>query len=375
MQRSSFQDLLPHWASHIRPYPTGKPIEEVERELGRTAVKLASNENPFGPSPKAVEAIRQSLGMIHLYPDSGGYELRKRLAEFHQLEMNQIILGAGSTELIELAAKTFLSVEDEGVSPESSFLIYRLAIEETGATLALAPLRDRSIDLDKIRQIVTPRTKVVYLANPNNPTGTLFTAAEFDRFLGALPAHVLVVLDEAYCDYVERPDYSHSLDYVRGGKNVLVLRTFSKVYGLAGLRVGYGMGHSELIESLNRVRAPFNTSRPAQAAALAALEDQEYVSQSVESNSREMQFMTGELTLLGVKYVPSSANFLLIDTGRDCEQDFLRLLEEGVIVRPMKMYGFPSALRVTLGTHRDNELFLEALQRILSSPPEPLPES
>ncbi|HEX5483589.1 MAG TPA: histidinol-phosphate transaminase [Terriglobia bacterium] len=374
MQRSSFRDLLPRWASHIRPYPTGKPVEEVERELGRTAVKLASNENPLGPSPKAIEAICQTLRRIHLYPDSSGYELRKRLAEFHQLEMNQIILGAGSTELIELAAKTFLSVEDEGVSPESSFLIYRLAIEETGATLALAPLRDRSIDLDGVRQIVTPRTKVVYLANPNNPTGTLFTAAEFDRFLNALPAHVLVVLDEAYCDYVERADYSHALDYVRGGKNVLVLRTFSKVYGLAGLRVGYGMGHSELIESLNRVRAPFNTSRPSQAAALAALGDQDHVAQSVESNAREMRFVSEELTLLGVKYTPSSANFLLIDTGRDCEQDFLRLLEEGVIVRPMKMYGFPSALRVTLGTHQDNELFLEALQHILFRPPASLPE-
>lgn len=375
MQKSSFQDLLPRWASHIRPYPTGKPVEEVERELGRTAVKLASNENPFGPSPKAVEAIRQTLRRIHLYPDSGGYELRERLAEFHQLETNQIILGAGSTELIELAAKTFLSVEDEGVSSESSFLIYRLAIEETGATLALAPLRDKSVDLDAIRQLITPRTKVIYLANPNNPTGTLFTAADLDRFLDALPAHVAVVLDEAYYDYVQRPDYSHSLDYVRNGKNVLVLRTFSKVYGLAGLRAGYGMGHRELIESLNRVRAPFNTSRLAQAAALAAIEDREHVAKSVESNIREMRFMSEELTLLGVKFIPSSANFLLIDTGQDCEQDFLRLLQEGVIVRPMKMYGFPTALRVTLGTHKDNELFLEALQRIVANPPASLLQS
>ncbi len=368
MQKSRLHDLLPTWANRIRPYPTGKPIEEVERELGHTAIKLASNENPFGPSPKAIEAVRSSLDRVHLYPDSAGYALRRKLAEMHQLDMNQIILGAGSTELIELTAKTFLSVEDEGITSESSFLIYQLAIQETGATLTLVPLKDHSVDLVRIRQAVTPRTKVIYLANHNNPTGTMFRASDFDRFLEGLPSHVLVVLDEAYFDYVEQDDYSHSLDYVREGKNVLVLRTFSKVYGLAGMRLGYGMGHQELIESLDRVRTPFNTSRPAQSAALAALEDHDHVARSVEINRRERHFLSEELMLMGVRFTPSVANFLLIDTGRDCEQDFLKLLQERVIVRPMKVYNFPTSLRVTIGTHEDNEVFLEALNRVMVTP-------
>ena len=368
MQKSSIQQMLPAWVSRIRPYPTGKPIEEVERELGIKAIKLASNENPFGPSPKAIEAIRQGLDRVHLYPDSSGHELLHALAEMQGLGPDQIILGAGSTELIELAAKTFLTAGDEGISSESAFHIYQIAIQETGATLTLAPTRQMAVDLAAIQRAVTPRTKIIFLANPNNPTGTLFTAREFDDFLATLPSHVLVVLDEAYFDYVQRPDYSHSRDYARQGGNVLVLRTFSKVYGLAGLRLGYGFGHAALIECLNRVRMPFNTSRPAQAAALAAIGDRGHVERSVESNTQEMRFVTAELTLLGVRFTPSAGNFLLIDTARDCEQDFLRLLQEGIIVRPMKVYGLPTSLRVTIGTHADNERFLEAMRRICATP-------
>lgn len=368
MHKSSLQQMLPQWVSRIRPYPTGKPIEEVERELGIKAIKLASNENPLGPSPKAIEAIRKSLDGIHLYPDSIGHELVRKLASVHGLEPSQIILGAGSTDLIELVARTFLTAGDEGLVSQSSFHVYQIAIQEAGSTLTLAATRNLAVDLVAMRQAVTPRTKVIYLANPNNPTGTLFSAVEFDRFLSALPAHVLVVLDEAYFEYAERPGYSHSLDYAREGRNVLVLRTFSKIYGLAGLRVGYAIGHAELVETLNRVRMPFNTSRPAQAAALAALDDREHVSKSVESNAAEMHFVTGELTLLGVRFTPAAGNFLLIDTARDCEQDFLRLLQEGVIVRPMKIYGFPTSLRVTIGTHADNERFLEAMRRVLAAP-------
>ena len=367
MRRSSIQDILPPWASRIRPYPPGKPVEEVERELGHPAIKLASNENPLGPSPLALEAIRKTLQKVHLYPDGHGYYLRRKLAEIHDLEMNQIILGAGSTDLIELAGKTFLGAGDEGITSESAFYIYRLAIEEMGAGLILVPMRDLTFDLAAMARSVTQRTKVVYLGNPNNPTGTMFTADELDRLLDALPSRVLVVLDEAYADYVRRPDYSHSLDYVRSARNVLVLRTFSKVHGLAGLRIGYGMGHPELIEALDRIRSPFNANSLAQAAALAALDDREHVARSVESNQREMKFVTGELTLLGVRYTPSVGNFLLIDTGRDCEEDFVRLLHEGVIVRPMKLYGFPTSVRVTVGTHADNERFLEALRRVMNA--------
>lgn len=367
-QRPNIDELVHPWSKRIRPYPPGKPVEEVERELGFTAVKLASNENPLGPSPKAVEAIRKGADRVNMYPDGQGYYLRKRLAEIHKLGLEQIILGAGSTDLIELVAKTFLSAGDEAITSESAFYIYRLAIEEMGAGLVLIPLREMTFDLTGIARAVTQRTKVIYLGNPNNPTGTMFTALELDRFLDSLPPGILVVLDEAYFDYVQRPDYSHSLDYVRGGRNVLVLRTFSKVHGLAGLRLGYGMGHAELIGALERIRSPFNANCLAQAAGLAALDDRGHVARSVDSNTHEMKFLTEELTVAGVRYTPSVGNFLLIETGRDCEEDFVRLLHEGIIVRPMKLYGFPTSLRVTVGAHEDNERFLEGLQRIASTP-------
>ncbi len=266
-------------------------------------------------------------------------------------------------------AKTFLSGSaDEAITSESAFYMYRLAIEDMGAGLVQTAMRDETFDLSAIAHAITARTKVVYLGNPNNPTGTIFTAEELDRFLAAIPARVLVVLDEAYYDYVQRPDYSHSVDSVRAGKSLLVLRTFSKVHGLAGIRLGYGMGHPELIECLQRIRSPFNASSLAQVAGMAALGDHEHVAKSVESNRREMKFLTGELTLLGVRYTLSFGNFLLVDTGRDCEEDFMRLLHEGVIVRPMKLYGFPTSLRVTVGRHQENEQFLGALQRVLASP-------
>jgi histidinol-phosphate aminotransferase len=366
--RFSINELLPPWITRIRPYPPGKPIEEVERELGHSAVKLASNENPLGPSPKALEAVRQSVDRANFYPDGGGYYLRQKLAEFQQLEMSQIILGAGSTDLIELVARTFLTAGDQGLTSQSAFYIYRLAIEEMGAELVQTPLRENAFDLAAIANAVTQRTKVIYIANPNNPTGRMVTADDMDRFLAALPPRVLVVLDEAYFEYVRDPDYSHSIDYVRSGRNVLVLRTFSKVYGLAGLRLGYGMGNPDLIEALNRVRSPFNANSLAQAAGIAAIDDQEHVARSVESNTHEMKFVTEELALAGVRYTPSVGNFLLVDTGRDCEEDFIRLMHEGVIVRPMKLYGFPTSLRVTIGRHEDNEKFLESLARVARAP-------
>ena len=365
---SPLNELLLPWVGRIRPYPPGKPIEEVERELGHTAIKLASNENPLGPSPKAIEAIRGRLDQIHLYPDGNGYYLRQRLAEIHELDMGQVILGAGSTDLIELVARTFLTAGDEAITSESSFYIYRLAMDEVGAQRVETPLADEGINLTAMARAVTRRTKVVYIGNPNNPTGTLVTAEDIDRFLSAIPPSVLVVLDEAYYEYAQRPGYSHSLDYVREGRNVLVLRTFSKVHGLAGLRIGYGLGHAELIEALNRVRSPFNANSLAQAAALAALDDREHIARSAESNRREMKFVTQELALLGVRYTPSAANFILMDTGRDCEEDFMRLLHQGVIVRPMKLYGFPTRLRVTIGARPDNERFLEALTKVMALP-------
>jgi histidinol-phosphate aminotransferase len=364
MPKSNIYDLLPPWSVRIRPYPPGKPIEEVERELGRRAIKLASNENPLGPSPKAQEAICRFVDRLHYYPDGSGYYLREKIAGIQGLSMDEVILGAGSTDLIELVAKTLLTAGDEAITSESAFYMYRLAIEDMGAGFVQVPMRDMTFDLPALAHAISQRTKVVYLANPNNPTGTMFTAEELDRFLDAIPPRVLVVLDEAYYEYVQSPDYSHSVDYVRAGRNILVLRTFSKVHGLAGLRLGYGMGHRELIECLHRIRSPFNASSVAQVGALAALDDHEHVARSVESNRKGMKFLTEELTLQGVRYTPSCGNFLLVDTGRDCEEDFLRLLHEGVIVRPMKLYGFPTSFRVTVGTPEENQIFLEALHRV-----------
>lgn len=364
MRHYSIEDLITPWSADMRPYPPGKPIEEVERELGHPAIKLASNENPLGPSRLAVEAARACLERMSYYPDGDGYYLREKLAELHELSMDRIVLGAGSTDLIELVAKTCLAPGDEVVISEHSFHIYATATEAMGGVLVKAPMRGLTCDLEAVAAAVTVNTKIIYLANPNNPTGTLFRADAFELFLDHLPAHVLVVLDEAYYDYVPEPGYSRSISEVLAGGNLLVLRTFSKVYGLAGLRIGYGIGDRRLIEALNRVRSPFNASRVGQAAAMAAIGDQDHVVNSVELNEREMGFLCGELKQMEVGYTPSAANFLLIDTGRDCSEDFNHLLHEGVIVRPMKLYGLPTSLRVTVGTHEDNLVFLEALRRV-----------
>lgn len=372
--RSPITDLVTPWAHELEPYPPGKPIEEVERELGHPAIKLASNENPLGPSPFAVEAVARAMQKASFYPDGGGYYLREKLADLHHVDMDSVILGAGSTELIELVAKTCIAPGDHVVASERSFYIYDTATRSMGGRILKAPMRHLACDLEAVCAAVTPRTKIVYLANPNNPTGTMFTADELERLLDSLPPRVLVVLDEAYYDYVSAPGYSRSLDEVRAGRNLLVLRTFSKVHGLAGLRIGYGIGNEELIEALNRVRSPFNASGVAQAAALAALDDHEHLRLSVDSNRREMQYLTRELESRGISYTPSVANFVLIHTGRDCNEDFQQLLHQGVIVRPMKLYDLPTSLRVTVGTHEDIQTFLAALDRVarLTNPPETL---
>jgi len=266
------RELVPAFIRNIDPYVPGKPVEDVERELGMRCVKLASNENPLGPSPLAIAAANQAAADAHRYPEGGAHILRRKIADRLGVSREQVILGAGSTDLIELVAKTLLHSEDSGLTSVGSFPMYYIAIRATGAKLITVPQKNYHIDLDAIAAAIEPRTKLIFLANPNNPTGTIFTATEFERFLGKIHDDVLVILDEAYFEYVEEPDYSRSLDLVRQGRKLLVLRTFSKVYGLAGLRIGYGIAPVELIEELNKLRLPFNTSVAAHAAALAALE-------------------------------------------------------------------------------------------------------
>lgn len=360
----SIRELVPGFIREIDPYVPGKPIEEVERELKLRAVKLASNENPLGPSPLAAAAAQRALAEAHRYPDGGGHYLREKLAGRLGVGMENIILGGGSTELIDLAARTLLNHGDEGATSVGSFPMYYISIRATGARLVEVPLRQYGFDLEAIAQAITPHTKLIYLANPNNPTGTMFTAEAFDRFLGQVPESVVIVLDEAYYEYVGRADYSRSVERVRQGRNLVVLRTFSKVYGLAGMRIGYGIGPAVLLEEMNKVRLPFNTSGVAQAAALAALDDAEHVRRSVESNRAGLKQLSEGLAAMGVRYVPSAGNFLLVDLGSDAQPVADELLKLGVIVRPMRWMGFPNAIRVTVGTRQENEKCLSALAQV-----------
>lgn len=361
-------DRVPPNVARIHPYVPGKPIEEVERELGLTAVKLASNENALGPSPRAMEALMKCVSSSNRYPDAGGYYLREKLAARHDIGMENIVLGAGSTELILLLGQIYLGPGRAGLSSEGTFVVFPMSVQLAGAEMVTAPLTaDYGFDLDALAARLDERVRAVYLANPNNPTGTMFTAAETDRFLEKIPKDVLVIIDEAYCDYVERDDYSHSLDYVRGGRYVIVLRTFSKVYGLAGLRIGYGIGHAEVVDALNKMRSPFNVSTAAQAAAMAALDDTEHVARSLEMNRRGLGYLTRELSALGLRVVPSAANFLYVETGNDSKEDFKELLKMGVIIRPLGFMGMPQGSRVTIGTPEENQRVVEAFARRMAA--------
>lgn len=331
------------------------------------AIKLGSNENPLGPSPFAVEAARKALAGSNRYPDTDGIRLRTALAAKHNIPIEQIIVGAGSTELIDLLARYHLRPADAGVTSYGSFPLYHIAIRAAGARLLAVPLRDYRFDLDTIARSLNAETKLVYLANPNNPTGTMFTANQFDVFLRRVPDHAFVVIDEAYFEYIERDDYSCSIELVRGRSNLMVLRTFSKVYGLAGLRVGYGFGPTRLLDELNKIRGPFTVSNVAQAAALAAMDDHEHVRRSIESNKAGLAQLASGLRKLGIRYVPSVANFILAEFGYDTEHLSEELGKRDVIVRPMRWMGFPHAIRISVGTRAENEKLFDALADVLGS--------
>lgn len=364
---NSIRELVPQFIRDIEPYVPGKPIEEVERELRMRAIKLASNENPLGPSPLAIEAAKKALAESNRYPDGGGFYLREKLASRLGVPGEAIILGGGSTELIDLAARTLLHQGDEGITSKGSFPMYYISIRATGARLVEVPQKNYGFDLDGIARAITPRTKLIYIANPNNPTGTMFTADAFEAFLWRVRQNVLIVLDEAYFDYVKTPNYSRSIEQMRSGRNLLVLRTFSKVYGLAGLRIGYGIAPAGLLEEMNKLRSPFNTSIVAQAAALAALDDTEHVRRSLDSNRAGLAQLAQGLEEMSVRFVPSAGNFLLIELGMDAKPIADALLNLGVIVRPMRWMGFPNAIRVTVGMREENTTFLAALAQVFAA--------
>jgi len=366
MSKIFIQDLVPEYIRELAPYVPGRPIEEVERELKAHAIKLASNENPLGPSPLAIEAAKKALAHSNRYPDGAGYYLREALAKKHGIPIEQIILGGGSTDLIDLSARMVLRPEDCGVTSYGSFPLYHIAIRSTGARFLEIPMRDYAFDLPAIARDLPPETRIIFLSNPNNPTGTMFKADEFDDFLARVPEHVLVVLDEAYFDFVDDANYTRAIEIARTGRFILVLRTFSKVYGLAGLRIGYGIGPADFLEEMNKIRGPFNTSGVAQAAALAALDDNEHVRRSIESNRAGLKQLSTGLRELGIQFVPSVANFILVDFGFNAEPLAADLLKRGVIVRPMGWMGFPNAIRVSVGAQVENETFLRVLAELYS---------
>lgn len=361
----SIEELIPDYIRGLPVYVPGKPIEEVERELGIRAVKLASNENPLGPSPKAMEAARAALSDSHRYPDGGTKILRQTLAGRRGVTPEEIFIGLGSSEIIDLASRIILEPGLEGLTSEGSYAPFSIAIRASGAKLVLVPMRGHTFDLEAMARAVTPKTRIVYLANPNNPTGTAFAAAELQAFLTAVPANVLVVLDEAYIHYATRMKLGDSVEAYRRSKNLLILRTFSKVYGLAGLRIGYAVGQPALFEAMNRLKTPFNTSGVAQAAAQAAVFDKEHVQRCVETNARERTRVMEALRRLGLDPAPSESNFVFTEVGPDAPAVSDELLRLGVIVRPLGWMGFPNALRVSVGTREENDKFFLAAEEVL----------
>jgi histidinol-phosphate aminotransferase len=361
----TIEELIPDYLRGLPVYVPGKPIEEVERELKIHAVKLASNENPLGPSPKAMEAARAVLGNSNRYPDGGTHVLRQALAELRAVSPDEIFIGLGSSEIIDLAARVLLRAGLQGLTSEGTYAPFSVAIRASGAELVLVPQRNFAFDLQTIGKAITPNTGVIYLANPNNPTGTTFNGQEFREFLGAVPEGVLVVLDEAYIHYATSIGFGVAVEAYRERKNLLILRTFSKVYGLAGLRIGYAIGRPALLSAMNKLKTPFNTSGVAQAAALAALDDKEHVRRCIETNAAERKRLIEGLKHLGLRPVPSESNFVFVPVGPEAKELGDELLQMGVIVRPLGWMGFPEAIRVSVGTAEENEKFLAAMAQVL----------
>ena len=360
-------DLVKENIQRLKPYSPGKPIEEVEREFGITnIVKLASNENPVGPSPKAVEAMKKAMEKVALYPDGNCFYLKQALAKHWQVREDQLIVGNGSDELIHYIGITFLSCGDEVIQADPSFVRYESAACLNECGCVMIPLKDFTHDLEAMADAITDRTKIIFVTNPNNPTGTMNTKAEVDRFMARVPERVIVIFDEAYCEYVGSPDYPQTVDYVNEGRNVIILRTFSKIYGLAGLRVGYGIARPEIIQCLNQVREPFNVNSVAQVGALASLQDPDQVKRSVQVNSDGKKYIYAEFEKMSLPYIPTEANFILFDVKRDCRPLFKELLKRGVIIRTGDVFGLPTFFRVTIGTMEENKRFIETLKEVLA---------
>jgi histidinol-phosphate aminotransferase len=358
--------VIPAHLEKIKPYEPGKPIEELQRELGlKEVIKLASNESPLGPPEASIEAIHKAIGELNRYPDDSCYNLRNKISEKLGVPTKHITVGAGSAELIINAARSLLGPTDFAVISRQTFVMYWLAVQSVNGNMIRVPLKGYTYDLEAMTRAIDDRVRLVYIANPNNPTGTMITAEQFDRFMSSLPPDVVVVYDEAYREYVGRPDYPDPFTYYKRGDNIIILHTFSKVYGLAGLRVGYAIAKDELSDALKRVRAPFNISIIADAAAAAALDADEHVKKSVKLNIDGMAYLGVEMKKLGLNVIPSVTNFLLVDFGHDTTEVNDKLLHKGVIVRPLGSFEMPTALRITIGLPEENRKFIQALKEVL----------
>jgi len=378
------------YVSEIKPYVPGKPVKELEQELGiKDSIKLASNENPLGASPKALKALKEYLETncdIHRYPEGSGYSLKNAICEkisnfkfqisdlknqnlsiINQkssiINLDNIILGNGSNELIDIAVRTFMGPRDEAVMAAPSFIVYSMAVRSVGAKAVEVPLADYRHDLIKMAEAITDKTKMVFIANPNNPTGTINKKDEFARFMDIVSDGVLVVVDEAYYEYVTDSEYPDTLNYFMEGRNIFILRTFSKAYGLAGLRIGYGIAKKEIISEMNKVREPFNTNTIAQLAAVHALKDEDHIKRSIKTNEHSKEFLYRELDSIGLRYVPTKANFIYIPLNTDSIAVYNALLKYGVIVRPVGQ----KEIRVTIGLTEENKRFIEALKTVIKS--------
>ena len=351
--------------SGIKPYVAGKPIEETKRELGlKEVIKLASNENPLGVSPFALKAIKKALPYINRYPDSQSFYLKKKLAKSLGIEPANIILGNGSDEIIDIIIKTFVEDDESVITADTTFLEYEIIASVNGSKVTTVPLRYFKYDLGQIKKDIDRKTKLVFIANPNNPTGTYVTNLEIEEFLKGLPENVLVVLDEAYDTFIDVEDFPNSLKYIKN-KNVLILKTFSKAYGLAGLRIGFAVGNASLISCMEKARQPFNVNLLAQVAATAALDDKKFLRKTREVVLEGKNYLYDCLGKSGIAYVPSVTNFILIDTGKDSQDVFREMLRYGVIVRDMKQYGLKNFIRVSIGTKKENERFIRVLKKVL----------
>lgn len=359
--------LVPPYIASLRPYEPGRQIDEIRRLYNLDEViKLASNENPLGPSPRALEAVRQHLSTVHIYPD-GGLSLRKRLAELFECKTENVIVGSGSEGIISNIIRTFLLDDDEVLTSEATFAAFQIVAQSRGVTYRTVPHRDYHLDLPALAGAINDHTKIVYLANPNNPTGTIFTRHEFDEFYQHVPERVLIIVDEAYFEYArDNPKYPDSMHYRYD--NVITLRTFSKAYGLAGLRVGYGFAHETLIQNLLKVKLTFEPSTLAQVAAEAALDDIEFLHRTLATNAHGLRYLMDHLARLGLRVVPSAANFVMIvyDSTEEAKAVVEGLLQHGVIVRPLSQFGLPHCVRISTGTDHQMRRCIEALESVMA---------